>query len=56
MFVSFFDLYIVISPPNVQFGEYMGPCETVCKVCNEGEWVLILDRIGVKVAVLLYRS
>ena len=54
--ISFFDSDIVVAPTNVEFGEVLGPFETVDNVRDEGEWVAVLDCALVQLPVVLHES
>ena len=51
--VSVFDLDIVISPPNVKFGEYLRPLEFINEIGNKWEEIGVADCMLVDVLVVL---
>ena len=51
--VSVFDLDIVISPPNVKFGEYLRPLEFINEIGNKWEGICIADCMLIDVLVVL---
>ena len=51
--VSVLDSYVVVSPPDVEFGEDLGISQLVHKIRDEGEWIGIADGVFVDIAVVL---
>ena len=47
------DVNVVISPTNVKFGEQGGFLHVINELQDEGEWIGILDGVGVQVVVIL---
>ena len=54
--VSVFDSYIVISPPNVEFGEDLSVSQFIYEVGDERKGVGVADGMFVDVAVVLARA
>ena len=54
--VSVFDPYIVISPPNVEFGEDLSISQFIYKVGDERKGVGVADGVFVDVVVVLARA
>ena len=54
--VSVFDPYIVISPPNIEFGEDLSVSQFIYKVGDERKGVGVADGVFVNVAVVLARA
>ena len=55
MFISLFNLHIIIPPANVQIHVDVGSMEVGEKVRNEREQVLIADGIVVDVPIVLHQ-
>ena len=51
--VTIFDLYVVVSPPNVEFGEDFGVLQLVYKVRDEGKGVSVANGVFIDIAVVL---
>ena len=56
VFVSFFNAYVVISPPDVQLGIDVCPSQVGDKVRNEWKRILVADRDVVDPSIVLYRA
>jgi hypothetical protein len=56
VFVSFSDVYVVISLADIELGEYDGSAEVTNEISDEWEGVLITNRPGVDSSVVLYGS
>ena len=54
--VAFLNLYIIISPADIEFCENVCSCEAGRKVSNEGQGVLVFNSVGIEVTVVLYGS
>ncbi|KIN98021.1 hypothetical protein M404DRAFT_158633 [Pisolithus tinctorius Marx 270] len=55
-FISFLDTNIVVSPSEIHLGEEFTPLEPVDELRNEGERIRILDRVFIKVPVVLHHA
>ena len=51
--ILFLNVDVVISPMNVEFGEQGGLLHVIDEFRDEGEWVSILDSVGIQVVVIL---
>jgi hypothetical protein len=56
VFVSFLYAYIVVSLADVEFGEYDSSTEVTNEVPDERERVLVTNRPGINLPVILYWS
>ena len=54
--VAIFNMDVVISPVDVELGEYFGIFEFVVEARNEGKRVGILDGMFIQVAVILAQA
>ena len=54
--VSVFDPYIVVSPPNIEFGEDLSVLQFIYEVGDERKGVGVADGVFVDVAVILARA
>ena len=54
--VSVFDSYIVISPPNIEFGEDLSVSQFIYEVRDERKGVGVADGVFIDVAVVLARA
>jgi hypothetical protein len=55
-FVSWFDSYVVVAPPDVEFSEQGGFSYCCYEVRDEGEWVAVLNCMIIQLSVVLDRS
>ena len=51
--MAIFDLHIVVSPTNVEFGEDFGISQFVDKIRDEGKGVSVTDGMFIDVVVML---
>ena len=51
--MAVFDSYIVVSPPNIKFGEDLSVSQLVYEVGNEGKGVGVADGVFVDIAIVL---
>ena len=54
--ISVFDVYVVVAPSDVQFGEILGSFQLVDEFRDEGEGIGILDGSFIEFLVILTRS
>ena len=52
-FISFFHTDIVVSPSNVEFGEYLGAFEMIDEFGDEGEGVSVFYRFLIEFSIIL---
>ncbi|KAG6867761.1 hypothetical protein C0993_011478, partial [Termitomyces sp. T159_Od127] len=51
--ISFLNVHIVVTPPDIQFGEVTHPLEVIDELGDEGEGVAILHHHSIKNLVVL---
>ena len=56
MFISFFDMDIIVSPANIQFGVYVSSSQIGDEVRYEGEWVLVADHDVIDPPIILHQA
>ena len=56
LFITFFYLYVVVSPDQVQFVEVFCIFEFVDYFIDQGQWHFILDCVLIQLSIVLYQS
>ena len=55
-FITFFYLYVIVSPDQVQFVEGFCIFEFVNYFINQGQWHFVLDCVLIQPSIVLYQS
>ena len=51
--VAVLDSYVVVSPPNIEFGEDLSVSQLIYEVGDEGKWVSVVDGVFINVTIVL---
>ena len=54
--MTFFNVYIVVSPDNIHFGEQFSIFKYIKKVINVGQWGFIFDSEGIDFSIILDKA
>ena len=53
-FVSFFDAYVVVTPPKIYFGEVLRALEFVNELRDERERIVVPNCVFIQIVIVLY--